>query len=326
MATSGSTNFSRNRQQACLGALGKLGVYGIGRTPSAEDMTLASDTLNMMMKSWSAQGLHLWAKEEAVLFLSQYEAKYNLGNTSTNAYCCLSSDLVTTKLNASVAVNGTSVTTISTTGMTVGDYIGIVLDDKSLYWTTIATIPSSTTLTLTVGVTGVASSSNLVFTFTNRIYKPLRILSAQLIGGYDAGSSSTQIERYLNIIAYQDYRELIDKTTNGDVNQLMYQPKNTNGLLNLYPRPSDCSYRIQFTYERIIEDLDTITDDFDMPVEWMECIIWQLAARLAPDFSLEDKAAKMIIPLASQLLDALKNWDTEITEVQLQPGSRGYYG
>src|SRR5205085_1814515 len=135
--------------------------YGIGRTPSAEDMQLTSDTLNMMIKAWSAQGLHLWAKEEATLFLTQYQAKYTLGNNSNNAYCCLTSDLVTTELNANQITNDTSITVLSTTGMTVGDYIGIVLDDKSLYWTTINLIPSSTSITLTGGLSGQASNTNL---------------------------------------------------------------------------------------------------------------------------------------------------------------------
>ncbi len=319
MATSGSSNFSQNRTAIILKALSKLGVYGIGRTVSSEDMTLASDSLNMMVKSWSTAGLHLWCKSEGVLYLDQYQAQYSLGNASTDARVTNKSDEVITKLNGALAASATSLTVDSTTGMTIGDQIGIVLSSKDIHWTTIATIPGATSLTITLGASTAASDNALVFTYTNRLYKPLRMLNARCVTGFDSGATSTISEIPMTVIPYQSYFDFPAKTSNGTPIQLHYNPKLTSGNAYVWPRPSDCSYRIEFSYERILEDLDNATDDFDFPSEWQEPLVWQLAARLAPDYGKEDKAVKMILPAAMQMLSDLKDWDAEVASVQFMP-------
>lgn len=323
MSTSGTTSFKRNRNQVCLLALSKIEKYGNGFTVSSEDMSLVSDTLNMMVKGWVTDGLHLWTKEEGVLHLTPHVAKYSLGNAATDAYVCRLKDELTTKLTGAYVVGATALTVLTTAGMTIGDKIGVVLTDKSLYWTTIATIPTATTLTLAVGLSGAAPDQNLVFSFTNRIYKPLRILDAMLIEGYDGGSSSTQTERFLTMVSHEEYYQLPDKTSNGSSNQVSYLPNRLQGDFYVYPRPTDCSARIQFTYERMIEDLNTLTDDFDFPSEWMEPLVWQLAVRIAPDFQRGDKLQE-IGGIATAMLEKLKDWDVEINDVKMVP-SRGYY-
>ncbi len=49
MATSGSKNFSQTRAELIQDAFQILGVYGIGRTVSAEYNALASNILNKMV-------------------------------------------------------------------------------------------------------------------------------------------------------------------------------------------------------------------------------------------------------------------------------------
>lgn len=318
MATSGSQNFSQTRNDLINDAFQLIGVYGIGRTVSSEDITYASNALNKMVKSWATKGLHLWAKEEGVLFITPNTASYSLGSAAGDAHATKTSDLVLTQLNGALAASATAVTVDDTTGMTASDAIGIVTTDKTIHWTTIVSVDSSTTLTLTTGLDSAASDNAIVYTYTNKIYKPLRILDARRRTGVDSGSTSTEFDLPLTEIGYQDYFELPNKTTNSIPNQFHYSPKNTAGTLYLYPRPSDGAERIQFSYERVLEDLDSASDDFDFPSEWLEPLTWQLAIRLGPAFGKQQRTERMQ-PVASAMLDNLLDWDAEVSSIQFSP-------
>ncbi len=324
MATSGSKSFSQTRDQLINDAFQYLGIYGIGRTISAEDMAFAVSTLNKMIKTWSTMGLHLWCKTEAVLYLSQYTRDYKLGNGTGTARSSDIDGTTSTKLTAAAAIGATALTVYSTTGMTVGDNIGIVVDNKTLLWYTISTIPTSTTLTINSALTIAASSGALVFTYTSKAYKPLRIISARLVGGIDLGSTNTRSEILLNPTPYQTSFEMPSKTSNGRPVQYTYLPNLSDGMMYLWPRPDDCSYRIEYTYERVLEDLNTASDDFDLPPEWDEPITLNLAARLGPAFGKDNKVLQTIGPMASGMLDNLKSWDSEITTVSMFPDLEEY--
>lgn len=323
MATSGSNNFIQNRNAIILDAFQLLGIYGIGRTVSPEDMTFAVNTLNRMIKTWSSSGLHLWCKQEGVLYVTQYQGTYSLGNASTDAKVTAVEDEIITQLDGALAASATSVTVDSTTEMTVGDYIGIVMTSGNAHWTTIASIPTSTTLTLTSGVSAAAGDRALVFAFTNKAYKPLRIHSARCVTGIDSGVTSTKTEIQMAIVSYMSYFDIPVKGSNGRPVQLHYNPDITSGDLYLWPRPDSSNYRIEFTYERILQDLDEATDDFDFPAEWLEPLMYQLAIRLAPAFGRDQKATAVIGPMAVALLHDLKDWDSEITGLTFVPDFGG---
>lgn len=324
MATSGSSNYSQNVDEVIDNALQLLGISGMGVTVADEDINFCYSILNNMIKAWSSMGLHLWAKSEGILYLTQYTSRYELGNASTDAKVTSSEDEVMTQLNGALATSAISVTVDSTLGMTANDYIGIVLSTNNIYWTTILSIDSATTLTLTAGVSATASDNAYVFTFTNRIYKPLRILDARLVSGIDNQSSSSKIERFLAAQDYQTYMQMPAKTTNGIPTQFTYNPRLVDGNMYVWPRPIDCNYRVEFTYERMIEDLDTATDDFDFPAEWLEPLTYQLAVRIAPAFGKDVKVQKVIAPIAIDMLNNLKNWDNEIETVSFSPNVEGY--
>lgn len=319
MATSGSVNYNKTRSEIIEDAYRLIGVYGRGRTVSSEDMQLGVDLLNMMLKSWQAQGLHLWTKEEGVLFVADNTGEYSLGSTASDAYACKESDAVITELNGAAAASATSLTVDSTTGMAASDNIGVVLDSDAMHWTTISSVDSSTTLTIASGLASAAADNSNVYTFTNRINKPLRVLSARRISGIDSGSTSTQTEIPLVRLSNQEYFELPAKTNNGLTNHFYYRPNRDNGSLFLWPRPDDPENYIRFTYERLIEDMDATTDNLDFPQEWLEAVTYQLAVRLAIPFGREQKAGMLLVPIAAELLQELKNWDAEVSQIQFMP-------
>lgn len=300
-----------------LKALQRLGVYGIGRTVSSEDLSYVCDELNMMLKYWQTKGLHLFTKTEGVLYLTPGTSPYSLGST---AKATKSSDEVISLLNGDVASGSAALTVDSTSGMTIGDVLGVVLADKTIHWTTVATIPTSTTMTASAVLTGAANDNALVYTYTTALEKPLRVLSARKRTGSGENISDT----ILSEMSYQDYQELpVKNSTGSSPTQFAFNPNNTNSTMYLWPCPSDGAERIQFTYERKIEDMDNTSDDFDLPSEWLLAIEFNLASLIARPFG-KASAVKDVLPMAQSLLDDLLDWDAEHSTIEISPQIENY--
>jgi len=324
VSVSGVTSFTQTKNQLVMDAFQLLNLYGIGRTPSTEDITVANSFLNKMLKAWGTKGLHLWCKTEGILYLTPNVSKYYFGNHTTPAYTTLASNSINTQTTSSSALGSTTINVISTSGMSVGNYVGVLQSDKSLFWSTIATIQSSTALTLASGTSQTVNSSAIVYTFTQLISnKPYRVISARLAWGFDSGATSTVTELLMNPLSHADYYALPEKTVGGIPNQYYYDPQLDYGVLNLWARPNDCAYRVHFTYERIIDDMVNTDDNFDLPQEWLEPITWQLAVRLGVAFGKGKRVREDILPLAETMLRDLIEFDSELLSIQFQPDHDG---
>lgn len=76
MATSNSQNFSTTRNDLISGALRILGVITAGETPSSNQITTASEALNMLIKAWMNDGMALWVTKEYTLTLVAGTSSY----------------------------------------------------------------------------------------------------------------------------------------------------------------------------------------------------------------------------------------------------------
>lgn len=83
MATSGSTDFSATANDIIRGALRLIGVTEPGEAPSSSEASDALSALNMMVKSWQADGINLWRTSEGSLTLVQSQATYTMGGSGT---------------------------------------------------------------------------------------------------------------------------------------------------------------------------------------------------------------------------------------------------
>lgn len=314
-------NFQQTRTDIVNAAYTLLGILGTGQTLRAADMTLGVTLFNMMIKTYQASGLHLWAMEEAYLFLDKNTVDYYLGNQySSPAKACYREDAVLTTVSSDAAASATSLTVGTTTGMTVGDYIGVVLSDNTLYWTTIATIPTSTTLTLTTGLSGATSSSKNVYTFTTLIDKPMRVHSTRRVLGTVTAPSSVEISMY----SHSEYFNQPNKKSSSTPIAYYYQPRKTYGQYHIWPATSTSQTYLEFTMERGLLDLDAGTDIPDFPDEWIEVLTWQLALRLSVPFGREDKVTKLAVPIGADLLSGVSSWDSEPGAINIQVDASSY--
>lgn len=311
MATSGSVDFSMTGTQVINKAFGKIGVKVAEQALEAQEFQDGIDALNLMLKAWQAQGLHLWSKEEGVLFLDKGKTDYLLGSTGDEA-TTLDDFVGTTTTTAEIAL-ATVIEVASTTGMTAADNVGIELDSGIRHWTTIVTVDSTTQITITTGIPTVAKSGSSVFTFTSLIDRPLRVLSAR------RKTFGEDNEISVNSWARDQYFNQVNKASQGTVVNYYYSPQLGNGRFYVWQTASSINDFVRFTFERPIEDIDTGTDNLDFPVEWTEAIIYNLAARLADDYDAPAQKVQTVTNKAVAFLDDLLGFDEEMESIFLQP-------
>lgn len=272
MASSGSSNFTVNRNQIInLAGLG-AGVLGIGRVASAEDTDTASLLLNLIVKQWMgksdfAPGLKVWTRKRAYLFPALNTTSYSLGPSGTHA----TATYYSTTLDANEAIGQTTLSVTSTTNMTAADYIGIRCNDGSIHWSTISSFVAGDTVTIASALTVAADSGSTVYWYTSKIPLPLEIIS---IRRKDTSGNETP----LSPMTFMEYEEgLLRKNLDGDPPLYLYERGIINGTLYLDMEPTDTTEVYLLTFLRPTEDFDAATDTPDFPQEWERALVGQLA-------------------------------------------------
>lgn len=309
MATSGTYQMNLARDEIITLAFQHLNVYPNSAAILSGDREYAATMLNLMIKTWDTQDRHLWTLTQGTLFLALDENEYSLGETGDHA----TSSYVSTTLNANAASGATTLTLVSSSGMTAGKAIGIVLDSGALQWTTISTIPGATSVTIPApGLTGAATSGNYVYSYNSKIPRPLRIFSARRI-------TSDSLETPLLPLSNQEYFDLSNKTTASTVTSFYYDPQLTNGKMFIWPETSDITDRINFTFARPLQIFDIAANTQDFPSEWLLPISMQLAVLISPRYG-KRELIKSFKADADEMLQNLLDFDNEDASVYFQPG------
>ncbi len=319
MAIADTVNFNQTESTLVLDAFIKVGISPDKQNIADADYQFAVRELNRMLLSWQAYDLHLWLKTEGVLFLQQNQYIYDFTNTSTGDNSTNADDFVETTLTNDVNGGDTTVTLATVTDMTIGDYIGIILDSNLTYWTTITAINTGTlTVTLNAAVPGsgeVASENNYVHTYTNKINRPLRILQGRRYQ-YNGGNEILIGDENGNTLAREDYFALPNKAQQGTPVSWYYDPQMTTGQLYLWPNSFDSNYAFKFTYMRPICTYDELTDTSDLPQEWQTAIVDGLAYKLCPSYG-QSTRYPMLKDLADSSLKMLLAYDTDKSYIKL---------
>ena len=91
-------------------------------------------------------------------------------------------------------------------------------------------------------------------------------------------------ETWLYAMNRQQYMELPDKTATGTPSQYYYQRLRETGELNVWPVLATGTGTLEVNHRAEIEDITSTTDAVDVPGEWYESIVYDLADRLCDDF------------------------------------------
>jgi hypothetical protein len=310
MATSGSIDFTFTAGQIIEKAFSKIGVKSAEQALQPAELQDGLDALNLMLKSMQSQGLHLWTREEGVLFLDAGKTDYLVGPSGDEATTL--DDFIGTTTTTALAALDVIVPVASTTGMTTGDTAGMQLDDGTRQWTTI-TVDSATQVTLAVGVTSAASSGNTLFTYTNIIERPLRITS------FRRKTFNADNEIPVNQWSRDEYFNQTNKTSQGTVVNAYYSPLLTNGRVYVWQTADSVNDFVRLSFQRQIEDVDSQANNLDIPTEWLETVIYGVAARLVDDYNVTPEKGNIVTAKAGALMETSLGWDQEYESINISP-------
>ena len=287
MPTSGSVDFSVSRLEIITEALQICEVLGEGNTPNTNQVSDCSRTLNMVTKHLQSKGFNLWTNKQALVFPAANQSKYVLGVGSSDHSCNID-DFVGTTVRIAYAA-GLTLEVVSTTGMTTGDFIGVVTDSGTLEWKTL-TIVDADTVTLSGALSTTAAIGKQIYTYTTKINRPLRVHSA-----FQRNMVSTTDTEVI-VISKKEYDNMSVKTTDSsNINQVYYDPQLVQGLLFSWPEPSDMTGVLYIRYTRPIEDFDADANTPDFPQEHYLRICWTLARFIMTKYGCASDTKQLIL-------------------------------
>src|SRR5512135_312230 len=245
--------------------------------PPAGMMSRCAVRLNAMIKAWQAAGVGLWLNQECFLPLKADAQSYSLGPTGDK--CCLSANMVETKIHTAAASGATTIVVDSSTGFYVGYNVGIELDDGTIQWVYATNTATPGTVLIDTALTDTAAVGNVVYCFdtTNQIGRPIGINEARI-------RTLTGTETPLYICSRDEYMALPVKSSTGQPVQIYFDAVLNNSAVRVWPVDTTISDRILFTARIPIQCFQTIPSDPDFPDEWIDALHFNLALRVSPMF------------------------------------------
>lgn len=319
MTTSNTTTYNSVRDIVIKRSLRMVGAYASSGNPRAEQITDALDVLNILLKEWQMDGL-LWLRIYGTLFLNKGQAKYYLAPSTYSGFShCATSYVQTTTSVAAVSGAG-NVTLTSAAGITTGDYIGVVDDNGLIEWSTVTI--AGLVATLSSNLTANVASGSVVYAHktTDQTGRPTRIFSA-VRKLYDS-TAANGYEVPISIFSRTDYENLPNKTTQGKVINVYYDPQLVAGILSVWPTADSAGDKLVLTMDREIQDIVADTETYDIPQEALRALTYNLAVELEPEYPLDGAAFQKLTAVAVATKTKLMNYNRENAPTQFQPDWR----
>ena len=306
MATSGSINLSASRDDIITEALEILGVLAEGTSPSAAQLTSCARTLNYMIKAWQADGINLFAVQQVYLFLIKNQSAYSLISTTTDHY---TASFVETTTSAAALSGASSIVVTSATGISASDKIG-VYQDGTMHWTTVNGAPSGSTVTLTAALTADVASGAVVYAYTSKAKRPMRVLESVV---HDENDTP------IHVGSREEYFNQSSKGTDGRVNTIYFDPQVAAPKLYVWPQTDDERHYLKLYIQRTLEDVDAAADEVDFPQEWYLPLAANLAVLLGPKYGKSLNMLAAISAMADREYQRVSGFDTEAVSIFLAP-------
>lgn len=307
MAISTSINFSVTRDSIIKKALQLLGVLSEGEDPNSDQITDMSISLNSLIKAWQAEQLNLFAVSRLYLFPKKNQHEYQVGTGA--------SDHITSAFRETTISTESSGTTINLSedkSPVVGDYIGVQVDGTTVEWSQITAVTSSTEVEIDSALSEAAEAGNSVFLYSTKANRPMRILESYTrLGDVDIPNK---------VLARRDYNMLGVKGADGIPNQIYFDPQINTANIFVYPEPSDETNYLTLFVQRTLADLDSASDNPELPQEWYLPLAYNLAWVTMAEYGIPQMDGSRIEKLARYWYDVASDFDMEQdTSLYLMP-------
>jgi len=318
MTVSGSVDFNPARDTIIKRALRMVGGYSAEGDPTAAQITDANTVLDIMLKEW-IQDKFLFLRQQATLFLNEGQTVYTLGNTSQTGFSHCATSYVQTNVKTASLASAGSVVLDSITGMTDAGFIGIEDDDGDIEWFygtfsgTTATLFSDVACSVADTMDAAAAVGNVAYyhSVASQIQRPTEVFDAYR-KEYNA-TAANGAETPVEVVSRSDYFSYSDKTTSGTIIAVYYDPQMDAGKLYTWQPSDSCQNKLILDISRPIFDMDTSTDTFDAPVEYLNAIAYNLALELEPEYPLSANAFQKIKMQADKKKEKIMSSNRDMT-------------
>lgn len=317
MAISGTITYELTATQLITQAFNKCGVKASEQPLTAQEFQDGLTNLNLMIKSWSASDILIWMQREAVLFLEYQKPLYYLGTSGDR--CCPRTSFYPSELSSAALSGATTLTVASTANWSADDNIGIRLDAQTRQWTTIVSVDSATQVTITDPLEADAPIGASCFVYSGEIYRPMRVTDSRR--NWYGQQSEIRVQTW----ARQQYFDQVDKLSTGSVNAYYYVPTLGQGQYYVWQTTPDVNQYVTFTYYQYMADVTEPSQTLEIPQEWQECFIYNLALRLGNDYDAPVEKMLIVEKFARSLLEEMRDWDIGQGSIQIQPNYNGQY-
>jgi hypothetical protein len=322
MAVSGSFDFNMDRDAAIKKALQLLGVLGEGASPTAQQLTDCSITLNMMLKHWQNREVAQNLIRKFYVFLDDEVRVYDLSTTAASSSHS-SNNFYSDVTVADYADGATDLEVDVGTGAADADTLLLVSDEGALLDGAIDS--GGTTESLTVeDLDGNAESGNRYFAYTTKAIRPLDILYVNRCFNV-AGQGEDEVLDYIRqpcvIQERRDFSRLAAPDSDGAVNTVWYDPQWPTAELHVWPEPDAAGDFLEVWGQFTIDDMDAATDDFALPSRWYLAVSTNLAYWLMGDYGASADTRATIREQASIALREAEEGETE-DYIQISPDRR----
>jgi hypothetical protein len=317
MSTSGIYTLSKNLNEIASEAFDILQIGADGETLNGDMVSRAKTSLNLMLKEWQSQGIHLWSYTEGSLFLAVGQEKYDFRDASTH----VANDWFETTTTAATIAGANTILVTSADNIQDGDPIGVIQNDNNLFWTTVNGAPSGLTVTLTDNITlptlsGAFVRNYRVGTATAPELIPVsRVLNVRR-------QESTDYEIPIVFESRQDYFDLPNKSQVGTPIQAYYSRQDlageTSGIMYLWNSPISSVPVINFTYERKIQIMVNEDDTLDVPDYAQMAVIYNLADMLIPKYGASQGLAVWVKTEAQRLKNDMLAYDAAVYPIKMK--------
>lgn len=323
MTTSNSRNFTLTAVDVVEEIAEKLQLIPTGGTVPGELYTSIVRSLNLMLKQWQTDGIYLNLTKELFMFTTEAQQSYQLGGGSTERVV---SQYLDTTLSADEASGQTTLSVTDSSDMAALDVIGIVLDDGTMHWSTVASVPDSTSVTINAALPSDAASGNKVYTYDPDdavTDKPFEISSLRV---RQEGSLDSEVKVYPK--SRRVYYNIPNKAATGTPIQYYVDKQNDYVNLFIYPTVADCKNVLSLSVELPIQDIDNSTDNFDLPQAWLNTIVLNGCVEVAPKYGKVQAISEMVSGSVSIAIQAqlaykkLRSSMQEYTAIKVRPWIR----
>lgn len=262
MATSGSKDFQPDVADYIEEAFERCGF----EVRTGYDLKTAKRSLNLLFADWANRGLNRWTISQDTITLADGIADYPLGTLTMTVGATASFSVSET------ITGGTSGATASITSKPSGTSLAI-------------TVPSGTFSsgeTITGGTSGATTTVSSAVSFEN-IQASIDILSAVV---RTDGGTSTQSDMSISRVSRDQYINIPSKRTEARPTQF-YVDRTITPVIKLWPTPNNNTYELVFDRLMRIDDIDTYTNNPEVPFRFYPCLTaglaYYISMKRAPD-------------------------------------------